>query len=183
MKRIVGRLSKANDLRKTYIFFTSDNGLLLGAHRLLFKNYIYEESTRVPLIVRGPGFPAGVVRDQNVSNVDLAPTITALTGTTPGLVMDGRSLLPVAQNPAAATGRDVLFESGVNGGSVGVRSGQWVYIDNGPDETAELYNLTDGPVPAPEPARQRHTPSTSRYATSSRARLNAYRNCVGLSCP
>lgn len=57
VKRIVGKLRKARDLRKTYIFFTSDNGLLLGSHRLRFKNFIYEESTRVPLIVRGPKFP------------------------------------------------------------------------------------------------------------------------------
>ena len=182
VKRIVGRLRKANDLRRTYIFFTSDNGLLLGAHRLLFKNYIYEESTRVPLIVRGPGFPAGVVRDQNVSNVDLAPTITALTGTTPGLVMDGRSLLPAAQNPVAATARDVLFESEVNGGSVGVRSGPWVYIDNGPNDTAELYNLTTDPFQL-QSLHASGLPQHVSIRNQLRARLNAYRNCVGLSCP
>ena len=59
VRQIVGRLKKTGDLKRTYIFFTSDNGLLLGAHRLLFKNYIYEESTRVPLIVRGPAVPQG----------------------------------------------------------------------------------------------------------------------------
>ncbi len=99
---------------------------------------------RVPLIVRGPGFPAGGVRYQTVSNVDLAPTITALTGTTPAR-MDGRSLLPVAHNPVAATARDVLFESQAYGGSAGVRSGPWVYIDNGPDDRAELYDLSADP--------------------------------------
>ena len=55
--RIVARLKKTGDLRRTYIVFTSDNGLQLGAHRLLFKEYLYEESLRVPLIIRGPDFP------------------------------------------------------------------------------------------------------------------------------
>ena len=101
VKRIVGRLRKTGDLRKTYIVFTSDNGLQLGAHRLLFKDFLYEESTRVPLVIRGPGFPAGAVRQQLVSNVDLAPTIVQLTKARAGLTMDGRSLLPFAADACA----------------------------------------------------------------------------------
>ena len=73
VKRIIGRLRKAGDLRKTYIVFTSDNGLQLGSHRLIFKAFLYEESTRVPLIIRGPRFPAGAVgssRQQRRSRAD-----------------------------------------------------------------------------------------------------------------
>src|SRR5262249_55079540 len=68
--RIVRLLKKVKDLGKTYIIFTSDNGLQLGSHRLIFKDALYEESERVPLLIRGPQFPAGAMRDQLVSNVD-----------------------------------------------------------------------------------------------------------------
>lgn len=182
VKRIVGKLKKSGDMRKTYIFFTSDNGLLLGAHRLLFKNYIYEESTRVPLIVRGPGFPAGTTRDQLVSNVDLAPTIAAVTRTPPGLEMDGRSLLPAAQNPASGAAREVLFESEINGGSFGIRSGPWVWIDNTADDARELYNLASDPYQLNNLANSA-VPAIVNVRNQLRAKVAAYRTCAGLTCP
>ena len=156
VKRIVGRLTKAGDLRKTYIFFTSDNGLQLGSHRLLFKAFLYEESTRVPLIIRGPRFPAGAVRRAAVSNVDLAPTIVELTKARPGLTMDGRSLLPLAADASLGAGREMLFES-YQTTSFGLRRGNFVYISHDTGEE-ELYDLVGRPVRAREPARERAAP-------------------------
>jgi arylsulfatase A-like enzyme len=180
VKRIVGRLRKAGDKGKTYIFFTSDNGLLLGAHRLLFKNYLYEEALRVPLIVRGPAFPAGVVRHQPVSNVDLAPTIAELAGVIPGLAVDGRSLVPVAANAGYGAARRLLFESNVHNNSAGILSGSWVYLDNGPDETPELYDLAADPFQLDSlHADPAHTSIRSQLATQ----LSQIRTCAGLACP
>jgi arylsulfatase A-like enzyme len=179
VKRIVGRLSKVGDLKRTYIFFTSDNGLLLGAHRLRYKNHIYEESTRVPLIVRGPEFPKAVVREPLVSNVDLAPTITELTGVTPGLTMDGRSLVPVAQDPAAGAAREILFESEINNGSVGVRSGSFVFVDN-EAESPELYDLSTDPYQLNNLAAR---PAFAAKRAELQAKVDAYRTCAGASCP
>jgi len=57
---LIGELEDAGELDNTFILFTSDNGYELGEHRIRFKKgYPYEESTRVPLFVRGPGVPAG----------------------------------------------------------------------------------------------------------------------------
>jgi arylsulfatase A-like enzyme len=180
VKRIVGKLRKARDLGRTYIFFTSDNGLLMGSHRLLFKNFVYEESTRVPLIVRGPKFPAGAVRDQLVSNVDLAPTIAALTGVAPGLVMDGRSLVGPANNTSLGTGRELLFENGVNGGSAGIRGGNFVYLDNGPADTPELYDLAADPF---QLESLHANPAYDAIRGQLAARLAQIRGCAGLACP
>jgi arylsulfatase A-like enzyme len=180
VKRLVGKVRKAGDMRKTYFFFTSDNGLLLGAHRLLFKRYIYEESTRVPLIVRGPRFPAGAVRDQLVSNVDLAPTITELARVVPRRPPDGRSLLGPALNPSAGAGREILFENQVGGGSAGLRSGQWVYLDNGPGETDELYDLAADPFQLDS---LHASPGHAAIRNQLEARLQAVRNCAGGACP
>ncbi|MGH2955647.1 MAG: sulfatase family protein [Solirubrobacterales bacterium] len=175
--RIVRLLAKSKDLGKTYIIFTSDNGLQLGAHRLIFKAYLYEESTRVPLIIRGPGFPEGAVREQLVSNIDLAPTIVEITRVQPRLTMDGISLLPLANNIGAGLGRDLLFESQI-GGAYGIRSGKWIFNEYGNGET-ELYDLERDPF---ELESQHANPNLLSLKTMLDARLNQLRFCAGATC-
>ncbi|MDP9228545.1 MAG: sulfatase-like hydrolase/transferase [Actinomycetota bacterium] len=180
VKRLFGRLRKARDLGKTYVFFTSDNGLMLGAHRLLFKDDIYEEATNVPLLVRGPRFPQGVSRDQFVSNVDLAPTIVELTDALPGRTMDGRSLVAAADDPAAGRGRSLLFESERAGGNAAIRSGDFIYTDNGPDFIPELYDLVN------DPYQLQNLQGNPLYLTRKlqlAAQLAQIRRCSGASCP
>jgi N-acetylglucosamine-6-sulfatase len=177
VKKIVGLVRKYGDKRKTFIVFTSDNGLEMGAHRIEFKDYLYEEGERVPLIIRGPGFPAGVTRDQLVANIDLAPTITALTKVRPARVMDGIPLLPLANNPSLDANRDLLFESYDIGG-FGIRSGPWVYnsYSNGDEE---LYNLIDDPY---ELQSQDKNPADAVIKTQLAARLAQLRGCNGPTC-
>jgi len=179
--RIVARVRKAGDKRKTYIFFTSDNGVLLGAHRLIFKNFLYEESLRVPLIVRGPKFPAGALRTQPVSNVDLAPTIAQLAKARPALTVDGRSLLPVARDAAFRSSRELLFESEVYGGSAGIRSadGRWVYLDDNA-QGSELYDLRSDPF---QLESLHADPAHAALRDQLAARLEQLRDCAGPACP
>jgi N-acetylglucosamine-6-sulfatase len=173
--RLVSSLRKARDLGKTYIVYTSDNGLLLGAHRLLFKGELYEEALRVPLVIRGPRFPRGAFRDQPVSNVDLAPTILELTGAAPRRLLDGTSLLGPALNPAAGVGRDLLLETDL---SAGVLSGQFVYTEYGNGET-ELYDLANDPFQL----RSLHASAgSSGLRANLAARLAQLRGCAGASC-
>jgi N-acetylglucosamine-6-sulfatase len=199
VKRIVGLVRKYGDKRKTVFIFTSDNGLQMGAHRIEFKNFLYEESERVPLIIRGPGFPAGVTRSQLVANIDLAPTIVAIARAHPARVMDGMPLQPLAQNPSVAANRDLLFESfdlgetNFRDQSFGIRRGQWAYNEYFPDDTgtlsdhAELYDLNTDPFELdnllydpPGPI----APSASDLALASQlsARLAQLRSCSGASC-
>jgi N-acetylglucosamine-6-sulfatase len=175
VKRIITRLKKARDLRKTYIFFTSDNGLQLGSHRLIFKSYLYEESTRVPLIVRGPRFPAGVVRDQLVANIDLAPTIVDITRARPRRTMDGISLIPLAANAGTASGRDILFE-GQDLNSWGIRDGNW-QLNQYQNGDEELYDL----VADPFELTSLHADGLAIEAQL-KARVAQLRNCAGVSC-
>jgi arylsulfatase A-like enzyme len=179
--RLVARIRKAGDKRKTYFFFTSDNGVLLGAHRLIFKNFMYEESLRVPLIVRGPKFPARAVRTQPVSNVDLAPTIAQLAKVRPGLAVDGRSLLPPARNPSLGASRELIFESEVYGGSAGIRSadGRWVYLDDNA-QGEELYDLANDPF---QLESLHDDPAYQDIRGQLAARLAQLRTCAGPTCP
>ncbi|EMI19579.1 mucin-desulfating sulfatase (N-acetylglucosamine-6-sulfatase), partial [Rhodopirellula maiorica SM1] len=86
----------------TVIFYTSDNGFLCGSHGYGSKVLPYEEASRVPLIVYDPRHPnrgKQLRTDSLTGNIDFAPTILALAGITPPSNMDGRSLMPVLDDP------------------------------------------------------------------------------------
>jgi arylsulfatase A-like enzyme len=59
------------------------------------KGSAYTEDVRIPLIVRGPGIPQGIVRDHLVANIDLAPTFAQIGAAAAPAFVDGRSLLPL----------------------------------------------------------------------------------------
>ena len=108
----VGRaLAAENELTNTYLIFTSDNGYFSGEHRIRQGKYLpHEPSSHVPLLLSGPGIPAGVVSEELVSNVDIAETIRNMAGAQAALPQDGRSLLPFAASPDLQTRRPLLLE-------------------------------------------------------------------------
>ena len=103
--RMVGRIIKAlrdqQRLENTYVILTSDNGYLFGQHRLLGKQFPYDEATRVPLLIRGPGISGGQVANHLVSHIDLAPTLVEIAGGSPPPFVNGKSFLPLLKNPTA----------------------------------------------------------------------------------
>ena len=110
---LVSTLQSVGQLDNTYIVFASDNGYHMGQHRMLQgKATPYEEDIHVPLIVRGPGVPAGSVRREMTSMVDLAPTFAEIAGAALSVTPDGRSLLPLLHNlsPAPAWRQMTLVE-------------------------------------------------------------------------
>jgi N-acetylglucosamine-6-sulfatase len=178
--RIMRLLRKTHDRRKTYIFFTSDNGLLLGAHRLEFKDFLYEEATRVPLIIRGPNIPENTVRDQLVSNIDLAPTIVQITHARPGRTMDGLSLLPLVSNTGAEANRTLLFES-FDTGTFGVRQGSWAFNRYANNEE-ELYDLGSDPFELDNLLSGAGAATYLGIRNQLAAQLDRLKNCAGASC-
>jgi N-acetylglucosamine-6-sulfatase len=109
---VVAALQQTGRLERTALLFTSDNGYLLGQHRWKSKVLVYEESIRVPLVLRVPGRTTPSVVNAIALNNDLAPTILALAGLAPdpGHVMDGRSLLPLLDGTAPQWRRRFLLE-------------------------------------------------------------------------
>ncbi|MGH3141948.1 MAG: sulfatase family protein, partial [Gaiellales bacterium] len=147
--RIVSALKKKGELSQTLIVFTSDNGFLQGEHRIpIGKERPYEPSTRVPLVMRGPGIPAGLQMRQPVANIDLAPTIVAAARTHADLPMDGRSLWPLFADPGIFWGRDLLHEGPLTEDAqtkfTALRTPRWLYVRylNGSEE---LYDLLVDP--------------------------------------
>jgi len=93
----IGRVLDALDARglagDTLVVVTSDHGEFLGEHQLIFKGpFGYDSLLRVPLIVRGPGVGAGVVNDEPVGTMDIAPTALAAAGAEIPEWMEGRPL-------------------------------------------------------------------------------------------
>jgi len=79
--------------QNTYIVFSSDNGYHMGEYRLLpGKQTAFDTDVHVPLILTGPGVPAGHTSTQLTSNIDLAPTFESLGGAATGSNVDGVSL-------------------------------------------------------------------------------------------
>ncbi len=111
---VVETLAKTNQLRNSYIVFTSDNGFHLGQHRLPWgKQTAYEEDIHVPLVVRGPGIAAGQVVGELGLETDLAPTFAEWAGAAAPSFVDGRSLVPLLRRNLGSAGswRDgVLIE-------------------------------------------------------------------------
>jgi arylsulfatase len=96
--RILTELKSLGELDNTLVIFTCDNGYFHGERGLADKWYPYEESIRVPLIVRDPRAPAatkGITNDAFVLNVDLAPTILAAAGVDAPKTMQGRDFAPL----------------------------------------------------------------------------------------
>ncbi|MCC7424421.1 MAG: sulfatase [Planctomycetaceae bacterium] len=96
--RVVEELKKQGLLDRTLLIFTTDNGYFHAEHGLADKWYPYEESIRVPLIIRDPRMPSpvrGSTNDAFTLNVDLAPTILAATRSPAPATMQGRDISPL----------------------------------------------------------------------------------------
>ncbi|SIN88612.1 sulfatase family protein [Agromyces cerinus] len=108
--RLVAALDSIASASDTIVAFTSDHGMQLGSHGLMYKNVPYEESMRIPLVLRCPGFVPPGRSEEMVSSLDFAPTILGLVGSASarpeGMVGSDRSdsltgRAPVSEDPAA----------------------------------------------------------------------------------
>lgn len=109
--RMLAALESAGRLDNTVVVFASDNGYFLGDHGIGDKRAAYEESLRIPLLIRAPGGKKGHTVDSMTLNIDLAPTLLDLAGLTPPESMHGRSLRPLLEGQTPADWRTAyLYE-------------------------------------------------------------------------
>ena len=144
--QVMGALQRTGALANTVVIFTSDNGLMYGQHRIRSaKVFPYEESIRVPLMMRGPGVPAGLRYGKQAGNIDLAPTILDAADALPGRLQDGVSLLDLAARPEERSGRELVIENGrglkTQSQYRGLRNDRYVYIRHDRTGERELYDL------------------------------------------
>ena len=109
--RIIQTLHDSKLSDNTIILYMGDNGFLFGEHGLIDKRCTYEESIRVPMIIKGPGgFSGGKTVSQIVANIDVAPTLLDVASVSIPSEMDGQSFLPVVRNKNAQWRDFLLYE-------------------------------------------------------------------------
>jgi iduronate 2-sulfatase len=146
--RVVDALDRLGLADNTIIVFTSDHGYHMGEHGLWQKMSLFEESSRVPLLIVAPGTAkAGGVAKSPVELIDLYPTLTELCGVAAPDNLQGQSLVPMLKDPSV-TGRgwaitQVTRGGGRNGRFFGYtfRTPRWRYTEW--DEGAEGRELYD----------------------------------------
>ena len=192
VKRLVRTLRATGQLNNTLIVFLSDNGWLQGQHRIPGDKFLpYEESIRVPLILRGPGIPRGRTVRGQIANIDLAPTLVDVADARAGRTMDGVSLLPTIRDPRRRPRRVLeiealapLFEGNipVNGWDrpyKGVRTDRYTYVLYRETGDEELYDRRTDPHQLNNLAANRAYAAVRAKLVAKLAKLN---RCRGRSC-
>jgi N-acetylglucosamine-6-sulfatase len=176
--RILDALRRTGRLSNTLIVFASDNGISYGEHRWDSKYVPYEESIRVPIVVRYDPLTRGVARtsDRLALNLDFAPTFAAAAGVrAPGA--EGRSLLPLLAGPEAPWRSSFLVEhwesprsrtpEGVVPTYCAVRTTRFMFVEYETGER-ELYDLRRDPY---ELRNLAGDPADARLVTQLHTRL------------
>jgi arylsulfatase A-like enzyme len=107
IERLLSKVDELGLFDNTIVIYSSDNGFLWGEHRTVDKNWPYEESIRIPFIVRSPwlvGDP-GRRSSQMALNIDLAPTLLDIAGVPIPEGIEGESLVPILRS-GLASGRE-----------------------------------------------------------------------------
>ena len=176
---IYDRLAHYDIVNQTLVIFASDNGYLLGGHRLEGKQVVYEESIRIPLVMRGGPFRGGRQVDELVSTVDIVPTLTSLLSIEPGIEPDGLDLSRIVRHPSEYDNRALSIESfDVDTPFTAVRTENWVWVEyiNG---ERELYDLVHDPY---ELSSRHAVPAYAGQRLALATALAQIRTCAGAAC-
>jgi arylsulfatase A-like enzyme len=192
VKRLVEILKATHQEKNTLVVFVSDNGWLQGQHRIPGDKFLpYEESLRVPFILRGPGVPAGRTVRGQVSNIDFAATLLDVARARAGRTMDGVSLMPVVRNPKRRPNPIVeieaprpLFEQRVPVNAwdrpyKGVRTDRYTYVVYTETGDEELYDRRKDPSQLRSVAAD---PAYAKIKARLVAKLAKLDRCRGRSC-
>ena len=139
--QVLDALDAGPHAKNTIIVFTSDHGWYLGEKQMWHKGRLWEEATRVPLVVVAPKTTQPDSRSmQPVSLVDLYPTLCDLTGVKKPAHLDGTSFKPLLTDPAATRDKPAITTSGGGAAaSYAARDVRWRYIRYA-DGSEELYD-------------------------------------------
>jgi len=165
--QVLATLEKIGELDNTAVIFCGDNGYFFGEHGLGDKRKAYEESIRIPFLIRYPKLAKpGTVVDEMVLNIDLAPTLLDLAGVAIPSIIQGRSLKPLLEGRKPRWREEFLYEYFVDAEYPkntpkihAVRTRDWKYISYPElNDVEELYDLRN------DPYEMRNLAQDPRYA-------------------
>ncbi len=153
----VGRLLKYLDdgglVENTIVIYSSDQGFYLGEHGWYDKRWMFEESLKMPFVIRWPGkIPAGSRCDQLIQNIDYAPTFLEAAGLEIPSDVQGKSLVPLLLNPKSDDWRDAIYYHYYEHGGEhqvprheGVRTARYKLINFYSNDGFNLFDLEKDP--------------------------------------
>jgi arylsulfatase A-like enzyme len=108
--RVLDYLDRSGLAKNTVVIYSSDQGFFLGEHGWFDKRWMYEESMRMPFLVRWPGVVApGSVNTDLVQNLDFAETFLEMAGVAVPPEMQGRSIVPLLKGKTPADWRKSIY--------------------------------------------------------------------------
>jgi choline-sulfatase len=164
--RVLTALEQTGLASNTIVVFTSDHGEMMGSHRMVTKQKLYEEAAAVPLIVAPPDAKAGVDKTHLVSGLDIMPTLLDYAGIAAPASLEGKSLRPLVEGKDVPWRDFVVSEVNVSAEARMVRTARFKYVvfAAGDDreqffdmeqDPGEMTNRVADPALAAEVARHR----------------------------
>ncbi|MGN6644094.1 MAG: sulfatase-like hydrolase/transferase [Verrucomicrobiota bacterium] len=141
--RVLDALAASPHATNTIVVFSADSGVARGSHGLIGKQNLYEHSVRVPLIVAGPGIPAGQRTDALCYLLDVMPTLGSLCHVPGPETSEGMDLTPVLRNPRHAARSDMVFA--YRSVQCAVATPDWKLISYPKVDKVQLFNLKNDP--------------------------------------
>jgi arylsulfatase A-like enzyme len=184
VQKFFQNLRRLGEERDTLAVFLSDNGHMNGEHGLFGKRMPYQQSVRIPFLLRWPGHAEkGFIDSRLVANIDIAPTVFDAANIRPDYTTDGTSLL------SSESRKYLLLEQFLNEPRpdwISLISQDHQYIeylnDEGSPEYAEYYDLSADPWQLDNLLAQHPDTIPSEVATA-RETLREVTDCAGDNCP
>jgi N-acetylglucosamine-6-sulfatase len=181
VEELIAAVSAVGKLNNTYFVYLTDNGWCMGEGGEYRKGMPRECSSRIYMIIRGPGIPEGETRAKLVSLLDLPATICELAGCTPGVAQEGKSLMPLIANPAAPWRSTLLFEWQNPDPKLkykAIRFGDLKYVKRATGVEL-LYDLAADPW---ETSNKVNNPAYAAQLSDMRERYDVLKDCAGSDC-
>jgi arylsulfatase A-like enzyme len=131
--RVCDKLEELGLAENTIIIFTSDHGSHFCTRNGEYKRSCHDGCTHVPMIIHGPGFEGGQVRDELVSLIDLPATVLQSAGVTPPDWMQGHHLNGLVNGSTQAWPEEVFIQISESQCGRAIRTAQWTYSVRAPD--------------------------------------------------
>ena len=176
--RILDALAASPYASNTFVVFAADSGVARGSHGLIGKQNLYEHSMRVPLIIAGPGIPAGTKTAAMCYLYDVLPTLGKLCGVTNRETSDAREFTATLRDPARASRPELVFA--YREVQRAIRDDRWKLIRYPQVNQTQLFDLENDPF---ERNNLAHKAKSAAQVQALTARLEQALQQYGDKCP
>jgi arylsulfatase A-like enzyme len=180
--RILDALAVSPYASNTFVVFSADSGVARGSHGLIGKQNLYEHSVRVPLIIAGPGIPAGTKTAAMCFLYDVLPTLGKLCGVTNPDPSEARQFSATLRDPNESARSELVF--GYRAVQRAIRDDRWKLIRYPQINKTQLFDLQEDPFELHDLASESNSAGKIQDLTARLEKaLKAYGDKCALTVP